>query len=75
MKTSRQKPFRKVNNLNINKILKLTYKIKVNLIKEDLSRARKNNTKTKTECSAKSLFILTSDKSLFNGLEFIKNIK
>ena len=40
------------------------YEIKVNLIKEDLSRARKNNTKTKT-----------NPEKLFNRLEFIKNIK
>ena len=56
-------------------MLKLTYKIKVNLIKEDLSRARINKAKTKTEGNAKELFILTPDKSLFNGLEFVKNIK
>ena len=49
--------------------------MKINLIQLDLSRARKNNTKTKTEGNAKGLFILTPDKSLFNGLEFIKNIK
>ena len=74
-KTRRQKPFRKVNNLNINKILKLTYETKVNLIKEDLPRARKNNTETKPEGNAKVLLILTADKSLFSGLELIKNIK
>ena len=73
MKTSRQKPFSKVNNLNDNK--KLRYEIKINLIKEDLSRSRKNKAKTKTEVNGKGLFILTPDKSLFNGPEFIKNMK
>ena len=42
---------------------------------EDLSRARKNNTKTKKEGIAKGLCILTPGKSLFTGLKFIKNIK
>ena len=74
-KPGEKKPFRKVNNLNDNKILKLTCNIKINLIKKDLSRARKNKVKTKTEGNAKRLFILTRDKSLFNGLEFIKNMK
>ena len=55
--------------------MKLMYEITVNLINEDLSRARKNNTNTKTEGNAKGLFILTPDKTIFNGLEFIKNIK
>ena len=75
MKTSRQKPFSKVNNLNINKILKLTYEITVNLFKKDLLGARKNKAETKTEDNVKELFILTPKKSLFNGLELIKNIK
>ena len=75
MKTSRQKPFSKVNNLNDDKKLKLRYKIKINLIEEDLSRSSKNKAKTKTERNAKGLFILTPDKSLFNTLEFIKNMK
>ena len=73
--TSRQKPFSKVNNLNINKILKLTYEITVNLFKNDLLGARKNKAETKTEDNVKELFILTPKKSLFNGLELIKNIK
>ena len=42
---------------------------------EDLLRARKNKIETKTEGNVKGIFILTPDKSLFNGLEFIKNIK
>ena len=75
MKTSRQKPFSKVNNLNDDKKLKLRYKIKINLIEEDLSRSSKNKAKTKTERNAKGLFILTPDKSLFNALEFTKNMK
>ena len=75
MKTSRQKPFSIVSNLNDNKKLKLRYKIKINLIEEDLSRSSKNKAKTKTERNAKGLFILTPDKLLFNGLEFIKNMK
>ena len=74
-KISGQKLFSKVNTLNINKILKLLYEIKVNLIKEDLSRARKNKAKTKAEGNVKGLFIMTPDMPLFNGLEFIKNIK
>ena len=75
MKTSRQKPFSEVNNLNDNKKLRLRYEIKINLIKENLSRSRKNKAKTKTEGNAKGLFILNPDKSLFNGLEIIKNMK
>ena len=75
MKTSRQKPYSKLNNLNINKIIEITYEIKVDLTKEDLIRARKYKAETKTESSVKGLFILTPDKSLFNGLKFIKNIK
>ena len=55
--------------------MRLRYEIKINLIKEDLSGSRKNKAKTKTEGNAKRLFILTRDKSLFNGLEFIKNMK
>ena len=47
----------------------------MNLIKENLSRSRKNKAKTKTEGNAKGLFILNPDKSLFNGLEIIKNMK
>ena len=74
-KFSRQKPFSKFNDLNDNKILKLRYKIKANLIKENLSMARKIKTKKKTEDNAKGLFILAPDKSLLNGLELIKNIK
>ena len=73
--TSRQKPFSKVNNLNDNKKLKLKYEIKINSIKEDLPRSRKNKAKTKAEGNAKGLFILNPEKSLFNGLEFIKNMK
>ena len=75
MKISRQKPFSKVTNWNDNKKLKLRYEIKINLIKEDLSRSHKNKAKTKTEGNTKGLFILTPDKSLFNGLEIIKNMK
>ena len=74
-KSYRQKLFSKVNNLNDNKILKLKYKIEANLIKENLSMARRNKAKTKTEDNAKGLFILTSDKSLPTGLELLKNIK
>ena len=59
----------------MNEILKPTYEIRVNLIRENLSRARKNKAKTKTEGNAKELFILTPEKSLFNGLDFVKNIK
>ena len=55
--------------------MKLTCEIKINLIKKDLSRARKNKAKTKTEGNAKRLFILNPDKALFNGLEIIKNMK
>ena len=55
--------------------MKLAYEIKVNSIKEDWSRACKDNTKTKIEGNAKGLFVLIPDKSLFNGLELIKNIK
>ena len=40
------------------------YEIKVNLIKEDLSRDLINKAKTKTEGNAKELFILTPEKSL-----------
>ena len=69
------KKLSKVNNLNDNKKLKLKYEIKINLIKEDLSRSRKNKAKTKTEGNAKRLFILNPDKSLFNGIEIIKNMK
>ena len=75
MKTRRQKPFSKVNNLIVNKKLKLRYEIKINLIKEDLSRSCKTKTKTKTEGNAKRLFLLNPDESLFNGLEFMKNMK
>ena len=75
MKISRQKPFSKVTNWNDNKKLKLRYEIKINLIKEDLSRSHKNKAKTKTEGNTKGLFILTPDKLLFNGLEIIKNMK
>ena len=75
MKISRQKPFSKVTNWNDNKKLKLKYEIKINLIKEDLSRSPKNKAKTKTEGNTKGLFILNPDKSLFNGLEIIKNMK
>ena len=54
------------------KILKLRYEMKINLIKEDLSRSHKNKAKIKTEGSInKGLFILTPDKLLFNGPEFI----
>ena len=56
-------------------ILKLMYQIKTNLTKENLSRARKNKAKTKTEDNAKGLFILTPDNSLLNRLKLIKNIK
>ena len=55
--------------------MKLRYEIKINLIKEDLSRSRKTKTKTKTEGNAKGLFLLNPDESLFNGLEFMKNMK
>ena len=75
MKTRRQKPFSKVNNLIVNKKLKLRYEIKINLIKEDLLRSCKTKTKTKTEGNAKGLFLLNPDESLFNGLEFMKNMK
>ena len=56
------------------KKVKLSYHIKINLIKEYLSRSRKNKAKTKTEGNAKGLFILNPHKSLFNGLEIIKNM-
>ena len=49
--------------------MKLRYKIKTNLIKEDSSSARINKAKTKTESNAKGLFTLTPNKSLFNGLD------
>ena len=75
MKTGRQNLVCKVNNLNDNKKLRLRYEIKINLIKEDVSRSRKNKAKTKTEGNAKGLFILNPDKSLFNGLEIIKKMK
>ena len=55
--------------------LKLRYEFKINLIKEDLSRSHKNKAKTKTEGNTKGLFILNPGKSLFNGLEIIKNMK
>ena len=42
---------------------------------EDLLRARKNKAETKTEGNSKELFILTPEKSLFNEIEFIKNIR
>ena len=42
---------------------------------EDLLRARKNKAETKTKGNGKELFILTPEKSLFNEIEFIKNIK
>ena len=42
---------------------------------EDLSRSRKNKSKTKTEGNAKELFILNPDKLLFNGLEIIKSME
>ena len=51
------------------------YEIKINLIKEYLSRSRKSKAKTKTGGSAKGLFVLNPEKSLFNGLEIIKNKK
>ena len=58
------------------KKLRLRYEIKINLIKKDLSRSHKNKAKIKTEGNAKKwLFILNPDKSLFNGLEIIKNMK
>ena len=44
-------------------------------MKEDLSRSRKTKTKTKTEGNAKGLFLLNPDESLFNGLEFMNNMK
>ena len=53
----------------------LRYKIKKKLIKEDSSSARINKAKTKTESNAKGLFTLTSNKSLFDGPELIKNMK
>ena len=39
-----------------NKKLRSRYEIKINLIKEDLLRSRKNKAKTKTEGNAKGLF-------------------
>ena len=47
----------------------------MNLIKEDLSRSHKTKTKTKTDWNTKGLFLLNPDELLFNGLEFIKNLK
>ena len=44
-------------------------------IQEDLLRARKNKVETKTEGNGKGLLILNTEKSLFNEIEFIKNIK
>ena len=73
-KTSRQIAFSKIN-LNDNEKLRLRYEIKINLIKKGLSRSHKNKAKAKTEGNAKGLFILSPDKSLFNGLEIIKNKK
>ena len=62
--------------LSKNPLLKVTHEIKVNLIKEDLLRARKYRTEVKTvQVNMKSLFILTTDKSLFNGIEFIEKMK
>ena len=39
-----------------NKKLRSRYEIKINLIKEDLLRSRKNKAKRKTEGNAKGLF-------------------
>ena len=61
-----------MNNLNSYGILKLTYEIKVNLIRKDSLKACKNETKTKTKDNVKELFILTLQKSFFNGIKFIK---
>ena len=47
--------------------------MKINLIKEELSRSRKSSTKTKTKSNSKGLFIMTP--GLFNRLEFTKNLK
>ena len=63
-----------MNNLNSYGILKLTYEIKVNLIREDSLKACKNETKTKTKDNVKELFILTLQKSFFNGIKCIKKI-
>ena len=49
--------------------------MKINFIKENLSRSHKNKTKRKTEGNAKGLFILNPDNLLFNGLEIIKTMK
>ena len=46
--------------------------IKVNLIEEDLLRPYQNKTETKTEGNVEGLLMLTPEKSLFNGIEFIK---
>ena len=61
-----------MNNLNSYGILKLTYEIKVILIRKDSLKACKNETKTKTKDNVKELFILTLQKSFFNGIKFIK---
>ena len=74
-KTRGPNPFSKINSLNDNKKLRVRYEIKINLIKEDLPRSHKDRAKTKTEGNAKGSFILNPDKSLFNGLEIIKNMK
>ena len=65
----------KVNNLNDNKKLKLICEIKISIIKEDLSRSCKNKAETNAEGNAKGLFILNPDKSLFNGVQIINNMK
>ena len=65
----------KVNNLNDNKKLKLICEIKISIIKEDLSRSCKNKAETNTEGNDKGLFILNPDKSLFNGVQIINNMK
>ena len=55
-KTDRQNSFSKVNNLNDNKKLRLRYEIKINLIKDDLTRSRKNRAKTKTEGNERVIY-------------------
>ena len=45
------------------------------LWKEDLLMGCKNKNETKTDGNVKRLFILTLEKSLINGIKFIKETK
>ena len=57
MKTSRQKPFSEVNNLNDNKKLRSRYEIKINSIKEDISRTCKNKAKKRQRAMIKKGYL------------------